>query len=88
MVNVSTRSSAFRIEMSFSHTGIEWLPQHEENLMAFHLFNRRRNCVGVHFGEHWLTGVVLVQGGELIKRCDGVELVEYESHGEALKALV
>ena len=56
--------------------------------MAFQLFNRHRNCVGVHFGEDWLTGVVLVQGGELIKRCDGVELVEYESHGEALKALV
>ena len=56
--------------------------------MAFHLFNRHRNCVGVHFGEDWLTGVVLVQGGELIKRCDGVELVEYESHEAALKGLV
>ena len=56
--------------------------------MAFQLFNRHRNCVGVHFGEDWLTGVVLVQGGELIKRCDGVELVEYESPGEALQALV
>ncbi len=56
--------------------------------MAFHLFNRQRNCVGVHFSEDWFTGVVLVQGGELIQRCDGVELVEYESHAAALKALV
>jgi len=74
--------------MSFSHRGANRSQEYKEIFMAFHLFNRHRNCVGVHFGEDWLTGVVLVQGGELIKRCDGVELVEYESHAKALKALV
>lgn len=55
--------------------------------MAFHLFNRRRTSVGMHFGEHWLTGVVLVQGGELIKRCDGVELAHFESQESAVREL-
>lgn len=56
--------------------------------MAFHLFNRRRPSVGMHFGEHWLTGVVLVQGGELIKRCEGVELVDFDSEEAAAQALI
>lgn len=55
--------------------------------MAFHVFNRRRTSVGVHFGENWLTGVVLVQGGELIKRCEGVELVEFDSEQAAVQEL-
>ncbi len=56
--------------------------------MAFHLLNRRRTSVGIHFGEHWLTGVVLVQGGELIKRCDGVELVHFDSQEAAVTELI
>ena len=56
--------------------------------MAFHMFNRRRAAVGIHFGQDWLTGVVLVRGGELIKRCDAVELSQFASPQAAAVKLV
>ena len=56
--------------------------------MAFHMFNRRRAAVGIHFGQDWLTGVVLVRGGELIKRCDAVELSQFASPQAAAIKLV
>lgn len=56
--------------------------------MAFHMFSRRRASVGIHISENWLTGVVLVRGGELIKRCDAVELSKFDSAQAAARQLV
>ena len=56
--------------------------------MAFHVFNRQRATVGIHLGEDWLTGVVLVRGGEMIKRCEAVELSRFPSPQAATDKLV
>ncbi len=56
--------------------------------MAFQLLQRKRSTLGIHFGSECLAGVVLAQGSELIKRCDGVQLANFDAPEAALHELV